>query len=238
MENELIIYEAQAPTIKERGKNYVISLGDCCNLLKRDVDFGVIPKAKKPSLYKAGAEKICMTYGLLQHYSIESKLESLDPALFYYTIRCDLVKVGADGREYVFSSGFGSANTNERRNGMSSAFDAANSTLKMAQKRALVAAAIAISGVSDMFSQDMENEEFMATAAEVINQDSPDSKLTKAQIRRIFALGSQNGLNQEQIKTRLAACGFNSTKEITLKDYNRVCDAMTAEDKKDDNNKT
>jgi len=77
-----------------------------------------------------------MGYGLLQQFEIESKIEDPKTPLFYYMVKCKLVKV-VNGIEYVFSSGYGSSNTNEKRNGRSSAFDSANATLKMAEKRAL-----------------------------------------------------------------------------------------------------
>ena len=46
--------------------NYKVRLpfGGQEKILERDVDFGVIPGTKSPSLLKAGAEKICMAYGL------------------------------------------------------------------------------------------------------------------------------------------------------------------------------
>ena len=86
-----------------------------------------------------------MVYGLMQRYSIESKIEKQDDKspFFFYTVKCELVKV-ANGIEYIFTSGFGSANTSEKRNGFNSAYDAANGTLKMAIKRSLVSAALCI----------------------------------------------------------------------------------------------
>lgn len=226
--NEMVVYEAQAPAIVARSKNYAITVGGCSQTLKRNIDFGVIPKTKKPSLFKSGAEKICMAYGLLQHYEIESKIEQIGKdAFFYYAVKCSLVKIGPDGKEYVFTSGFGSANTLEKRNGYnSSAYDGANSALKMAQKRALVSAAISISGVSDMFSQDVENEDFMSKAEVMINPDSPDSPISKNQIMRIYAIAGDAGLSKDQTKQKLAALGFASTKEIKQKDYDRVCNVL------------
>ena len=66
--------------------------------------------------------------------------------------------INAKPEEIIFTSGYGSANTREKRNGFNGAFDSANSTLKMAQKRALVSAAISICGGSDLFTQDIEDE--------------------------------------------------------------------------------
>lgn len=215
-----------------KGKNYVISVGGGLELpIKRDVDFGVIKGTKKPSLYKSGAEKICMAYGLMQRYSIESKIEQYDgkSMFFYYLVKCELVKV-VEGREYIFTSAYGSANTAEKRNGFSSPADACNGTLKMAQKRALTSAALSVSGLSDMFTQDMENEDFMAESKKLIDTDSPDAPVTTQQIRRLYAIGGEAGMNANEVKQLLAANGYTSTKQIKQKDYNAVCDLLSGKE--------
>lgn len=217
---------------KPHGKHYDILCAGVPTQLKRDVDFGVIPKTKTPSLYKSGAEKICMAYGLLQHYEIESKIEQFDgkAPFFYYLVKCSLIKIH-NGTEYVFTSAYGSANTAEKRNGFNSPADAANGTIKMAQKRALVAAALSISGLSDAFTQDMENETFMQNAKVLVDSDNPDSPVTAQQIKRLYALGADAGLNAAEVKQKLAAQGITSTKQILQKDYNAVCDLISGGDK-------
>lgn len=230
MNEELAIipYEASASLAiaKPSGKNYNVTIGGMTTKIVRDVDFGVIPKTKKPTLFKSGAEKICMGYGLLQQYEIESKIEQggKEP-FFFYNVKCKLVKV-VNGVEYVLASAYGSANTSEKRNGFNSPYDAANSTLKMAQKRALVAAALSISGLSDAFTQDMENEDFMSNAKALIETDAPDSPVTAAQIKRLYAIGGSAGLNAAQTKQLLAANGYTSTKQIKQADYENVCELI------------
>ena len=121
--------------------------------LVRDIDFGVIPGTKQPSLLKAGAEKVVMAYGLRQHYSIESMTQTFDEdPLMFYLVKCELVKIAPNGQEYIFTTGYGSANTKEKRNGRNDAYNSANSCIKMAQKRALTAAALSVSGLSSMFT--------------------------------------------------------------------------------------
>ena len=101
MSNELTLFEGQKAIVAPKRMNYEISVpGGVPQTLKRDVDFGVIPKTKKPSLYKSGAEKICFAYGLMQRYYIESKIEQTEPSpFFFYTVRCDLVKLLPTGQE-------------------------------------------------------------------------------------------------------------------------------------------
>lgn len=236
-QQQVTIYEPQkAIAIANRG-NYLISIGNRELSLKRGVDFDNpdTRNGKKafnqPILLKAGAEKLAFGFGLCQRYTIESKIEQHDEngMFFYYLVRCDLVKPNEWG-ETVISNSYGSANTAEKRNGFNSAADAANSTLKMAQKRALVGAALAISGLSDMFTQDIENETFMKSADDIV-KEKPESPVTTKQIRRLYAIAAENGMNQQQAKQKLAAMGYTSTKDIKQKDYDAVCDALAKEEK-------
>ena len=237
MENqELTIYEAaRALAVPHRG-NYLVTMGKREVELKRGVDFDN-PETKngkkafsQPILLKAGAEKLAFGAGLCQRYTIESKIEEPngENGYYYYLVRCDLVRPSEWG-EVVISNSYGSANTAEKRNGFNSPADAANGTLKMAQKRALVGAALAISGLSDLFTQDIENEAFMQSAA-AITKEKPDDPVTTKQIRRLYAIAAEHGMNQAQAKRRLAVLGYTSTKDIKQKDYDSVCDALAKEE--------
>lgn len=237
MEQQVTIYEPQkAVAVAHRG-NYLVNIGNRDLELKRGVDFDNpdTRNGKKafnqPILLKAGAEKLAFGFGLCQRYTIESKIEQHDDTgtFFYYLVRCDLVKPSEYG-DVVIANSYGSANTAEKRNGFNSPADAANSTLKMAQKRALVGAALSISGLSDLFTQDIENETFMQNADTIV-KETPDSPVTTKQIRRLYAIAAEHGMNQQQAKQKLAAMGYTSTKDIKQKDYDAVCDALAKEEK-------
>lgn len=226
MSNEITLYEGRMATVEAKRMNYSVAVpGGTEMILKRGVDFGVIPKTKKPSLYKAGAEKIAFAYGLMQRYTIESRIEEwVQDPMFYYLVRCDLVKLLPNGQEVIFTSGYGSANTKEKRNGFNGAFDAANSTLKMAQKRALVSAAIAVCGGSDLFTQDIEDETFMNQNYEDMKQTmKDDAPITTKQVTRIWAIGQSAGKTVAEVRALLSANGYTSTKDIKQKDYDAVC---------------
>lgn len=237
MEQNLTTYEAQRAIAEPSGQNYLINFANNPPVkLRRGVDFdNPEVKGKKafkqPILLKAGAEKLAFGFGLCQRYTIESKIEQRDEKglFFHYLVRCDLVKP-AEWGDVVISNSYGSANTAESRNGFKSPADAANSTLKMAQKRALVGAALAISGLSDLFTQDIENETFMQNADTIV-KETPDSPVTTKQIRRLYAIAAEHGMNQQQAKQKLAAMGYTSTKDIKQKDYDAVCDALAKEEK-------
>ena len=227
MANEItILYEGKQAVVEAKRMNYEVTAPNGQKaILKRDVDFGVVPKTKKPSLYKAGAEKICFAYGLMQRYHIESKIEQTDPEpFFFYTVRCDLIKLNMqNGQEYVFTSGYGSANTKEKRNGFNGAYDAANSSLKMAAKRALTAAAISVCGGSDLFTMDIEDEAVTKNFEEIKQTSDDEAPITTKQIKRLYAIGNEAGRTVEDIKTFLAAKGYTSTKDIKQKNYDEVC---------------
>jgi hypothetical protein len=232
--SDLIVYEASRALAQTNRGNYSLTCAGQQLDLKRGVDFDnpVVQKTgkkafDKPILQKPGAEKIVFAFGLLPIYTIESKIERHEQnnSFFYYAVRCDLCKFLPDGTSVVVTNSYGSANTGEKRNGFNSPADAANGTLKMAQKRALVGAALSISGISDMFTQDIENEKFMQSA-ENITKETPEQPITSKQIQRIYAIAANAGLNTEQAKTKIKAMGYVSTKDIRQKDYDAVCAEM------------
>lgn len=225
MPNELTLYEAGMTLARAKKEDYIVTapFTGQQTTLKRGTDFGVIPGTKQPSLFKAGAQKIANAFGLLQHFTVESSIENPETPVFFYRIRCDLIKIAQDGTEYVFASGHGSANTMERRNGRNSAWDSANATLKMAEKRALTAAVLSVSGLSDLFSQDLENEDFMNQEVSVAN---PDDVITSKQRKYLFTVASNNGLNTEQAKAIVEEHGYKSSTEIKVSDFDAILDTI------------
>lgn len=235
MENELVMYEGSKIVSVSKRNNYEITspmTGNTITLI-RDQDFGVIPGTRKPSLLKSGAEKICAVYGLLQHFDIESKAESTDPnnPFFFYVVKCKLVKIANDGSEYVISEGYGSANTSEKSVGFQGAFNAANATLKKAVKRSLVAAAIAVGNASDLFTQDLEDSDFVEKGYKTIaNTQDPNSRISSRQVQRLFAIANNIGLNAAKAKERLAILGYTKATELTQEKYDEVCELMGMDD--------
>ena len=232
--SDLIVYEASRALAEPTRGDYVVNLGGNSVKLTRGTDFanpcikGTTKRAfSQPILQKAGAEKIAFGFGLLQQYELVSKVEAYDgTASFYgYTVRCDLVKLGPNGERIVVSNSYGHANTAEKRNGFNAPADAANGTLKMAQKRALVGAALAISGLSDLFTQDIDNETFMAEAG-AITQKGDNDPISSRQIQRIYALAGSLGMTTPEAKQLIQSLGYASTKDIKLKDYDSVIEAV------------
>ena len=220
-----MVAEAKPASLTAKGKNYKLNVNGVETLLRRDVDFGVIPNTTRPSLFKSGAEKIAMGYGLLQHYDVVSCVENWDgeSPFFMYTVRCDLCKI-VEGKEYIFSTAYGSPNTREKRNGRNDAFNSANSTLKMAQKRALTSATIAVSGLSSAFTMDIEDMGFNKQVENLqVDNTDPNTTITQAQRKRLFAIAKTYSMGTVELKGWLKdKFGIESTNEITQKMYDEI----------------
>ena len=227
MQTELIpySYEQSALTVSRipRSQDYAISVFGCApTTLKRGVDFGMIRKkngeamTKNPTLFKSGAEKVAVAYGLCQRYTVESKIEDIENGFFYFMVRCDLVKI-VNGVEYVITSSYGSGNTREGRTGSQSPYDGANSALKMAQKRALVSAALSLGCMSDCFTQDIESD--TEDAGVYFADTDPSKPITAKQITFFYAATGRRGMTKSEAKAFLADHGYNSAKEIKSGDF-------------------
>lgn len=60
------------------------------SILKMDLDYGVIPGTPKPSLYKPGAEKLRLVYGLSSEQDCIENIADLDRPYIDYTYRCTI----------------------------------------------------------------------------------------------------------------------------------------------------
>ena len=60
------------------------------SILKPNLDFGTIPGTPKPSLYKAGAEKLRFVYGLGVEFECIDKILDLDRPFVDYSYRCTI----------------------------------------------------------------------------------------------------------------------------------------------------
>lgn len=142
--------------------------------LVRDQDYGIIPGCDKDSLYKPGAQKLRMLFGLGIKIEIvkDNTLIERENNFCMFTYRASVFNLRND---VVIASCEGSCNSQEKKyrersewrevNGKkvkvtvpAQAFDQLNTIMKMAQKRAIVGATIEATGVSDYFTQDLEDD--------------------------------------------------------------------------------
>lgn len=122
-------------------------------ILKPHVDYGMVPGCRKPSLLKAGAEKLAVYYGLHSGVEITDRIQLLDKGFVSYEVKATLCN--KDG--IMVAQGVGSCNSRERKYCKSNLADIMNTCLKMAKKRGFVDAVLTATGASGFFTQDMED---------------------------------------------------------------------------------
>lgn len=153
--------------------------------LRDKVDFGRIPGTDKPTLLKPGAEKIIQAYGCAPEIEVVRRDQDPNTGYLYVEIIVRLVNIqtGAvigfgvgccssyEGKyrwRWEWWNGRGHPPEEEpweqTRNGKwrrrienRDLIDTWNTVIKMAKKRALVDAALTISGASEKFTQDVED---------------------------------------------------------------------------------
>lgn len=219
MNNEIILFEAPKTELKPFRNNYNVSIGEYNCTLIRDVDFGKVPKAKTPSLFKSGAEKVLLGYGLYYDTEIVDSYKNFEKGVFYY----EVIAKAYDQNGKVVRTGVGCCNTNESSFGMAGGYNSANNCLKKAKKRAVVDLALTLGSLSNAFTQDIEDDNNEERASKLLSDNDP---ITPKQAKRIFAIASNNEITTEKAKSLLQEWGFASTKDILQKDYDEICEKL------------
>jgi hypothetical protein len=155
-------------------------------IMKLNTHYGTIPGTPKPTLYKPGAEVLCVTFRIAQEYQITDLSDAL-------TARFRVICVGRHQVSgIVLGEGVGECSSGEEKykwrgavcteefdltpehmrrlkfakwNGRvekkiqvrTEAADLSNTVLKMACKRAMIAMTLNVTAASDIFTQDIED---------------------------------------------------------------------------------
>lgn len=219
-------------------------------VMHEDEHYGVIPGTHKPTLFKPGAEKLCMVFRLAPDFEIIREIH--EPAMIGYVIKCTLVHIPSGE---IIASGIGSCNSREakyrwrtvtadevpgeywaartagdqermrqilgadgsvkkkdgkwyisRKVENDNPWDYDNTLLKMAEKRALVAAVLVATAASDIFTQDLEDqpapaaEEAATPAAEQPAQPEAPARISKATLDEITAGAKKVGWTKDDLK--------------------------------------
>lgn len=172
----------------------------------------------KPSLFKPGAEKICGMLGVTVRYPTLPDYEraALTGAkLSQIIIRCEILD--ASGR--VVADGVG-ARVIAQDNGD------INKALKMAEKSAHIDATLRMAGLSEVFTQDIEDimqrREAGSIQAAESTLNTSFQGISKAQHQRLEARIKELGLDRERVKTWMVKASherFNSFVEISQEFY-------------------
>jgi hypothetical protein len=155
------------------------------HLMQVNTDYGVIPGTPKPTLYKPGAELLCLRFGYSPSFETDSSQCDFTKGFIYYRITCKLYAQSG----VLVGCGMGSCNNYEpkyryrwlwsnevpadtdkakmitRKKGNNPQYrienpdpmELDNTILKMAMKRAHIAATLNATGASRIFTQDVED---------------------------------------------------------------------------------
>lgn len=141
-------------------------------VMKEGTHYGTIPGTPKPSLWKAGAEVLCMTFRLAPMLESRVTVDDAEGEWSYSSHRRDGTPVmgtcigffeveatctvhGPSGEPLSRCSS--RCNNREAKYRSLSLFDVRNTVQKMAEKRAFVSAVLMATGASDIFTQDIED---------------------------------------------------------------------------------
>lgn len=160
-------------------------------VMKEGTHFGTIPGTPKPSLWKAGAEVLSMTFRLAPILDSQVVVDDLDSewpytatkrdgsivqgtCIGFFEVEATCTIQGPQGD--LLSRCSARCNNREAKYRALSLFEIRNTILKMAEKRAFVSAVLMATGASDIFTQDLEDlPELMEPQVQtkVVKQQSP-----------------------------------------------------------------
>ena len=148
------IAPAYSKAIATTAQHYKLMVAFVSAQMQKNIDYGVIPGTKKPSLWKPGAKKLCRLFNLRPSYELIHFITDFEQPLFFYHYRCTLVRQGE-----MVGQGDGSCNSREKKYEKQKyrIYDLTNTICKIGQKRALVAAVLSSCGASEFFTQDLDN---------------------------------------------------------------------------------
>lgn len=224
MSNDLVERKETLPASVAEITQHALSIQQVMQaVMKPETHYGVIPGTKKPTLYKAGAEVIAMTFRIADEYQIE------EPQPGKYRVTC----VGRHQISgIVLGSGMGACSTSEEKykwreaicteefeqtnqelrrvkyfRGKGGSFytknqvrteaaDLDNTALKMACKRAKIAMILNVTAASDMFSQDLEDLDDTLRAHLADDEVASDPKVGDAWIVKVKAETTADGVKK------------------------------------------
>lgn len=209
-------------------------------VLQKGTDYDVIPGTPKPSLLKSGAENLLRFYGLGHLVVKTNAIEDWERGFFHYEFKVTVHKTFDDGREFVLSECYGSANTKEKRYRNQDPFMLVNTVQKMAIKRALVGAALQATGASGLFTQDIEDLDFVDTHEPAHRQQSQkqqrngngrqtngNGQATEQQVKAIYAIAKNKGLADEEISALVNGLyNVPTPKELTRQQASQLIESL------------
>lgn len=198
-------------------------------VLQKGTDYDVIPGTPKPSLLKPGAENLLRFHGLGHRVQKTNAIEDWEKGFFHYEFKVTVHKTFDDGREFVLSECYGSANTKEKRYRNQDPYMLVNTVQKMAIKRALVGAALQATGASGLFTQDIEDMDIVDSqdarpSGQSRNQSNGNGrKASQKQANFIMKLAQDKGVDDGLLAKMLEkGFGVQYASDLSSTDASKV----------------
>ncbi|MBE0469969.1 MAG: hypothetical protein IBX55_10745 [Methyloprofundus sp.] len=196
------------------GKIHVVSRNKCQagNQCKNPAHFS------KPSLFKSGAEKICGMLGVTISYPTLPEYEKAalnGIKLSQIILRCEII----DGSGRIVANGIGARVLSQDN------YDI-NKALKMAEKSAHIDAVLRMAGLSEVFTQDIEDMMQRREAASIVQAEvtatAINNCISKAQHQRLESRIKELGLDRTRVKNWMIKASknkFNNFLELNAEFY-------------------
>lgn len=186
------------------GRIHVVSK-DRCSFAKqgRVKDCGDPNHWSKPSLFKPGAEKITGMLGITTHFpSLRQYEEAVLNQSEFSTIvmRCEL----RDAQGRVVAEGVGARN-------LSQDYGDVNKSLKMVEKSAHIDATLRLAGLSEVFTQDIEDKPVVDEASSPVLQANAANPATNA------TAATDSTISRDELtalRQRIARYGFTEKRVL------------------------
>ena len=234
---EEIVVVSSSSLIDDAFNNGVAQMGMKINqftsavksMLIDGVDYGIIPSVDRPCLFKAGGEKIQYLLGLTPQYTLldrcyepiirdaEGKLKQ--DSYYRYEFMCSLYKGNIKVAE-----GVGTANTREKKYVAQAKYgtfpdDLCNTVMKIAKKRAFMDAILAVSCLSDMFTQDLEDNETIKKMK--VDKKTKVGKVTIDDVKTLSMEAWKAGVSKEELYEIMQSVDakYEKSTDIDKKNY-------------------
>lgn len=209
--------------LARRKENRAALMGWIREALVEGTDFGRIQTKRgpsKPSLWKPGAEKICGMLGVTVHYPNLSAYEQAALAgstLAAIILRCEL----HDSQGRTVAEGIGARSLQQDGGDL-------NKALKMAGKSAHIDAALRMAGLSEVFTQDIEDVKPVKEAQPVEvsrEQEEPvaPAKITSTMHKLLETQIREFDLERARVKAWISkAWGVEHFPDLNLRQFEKL----------------
>lgn len=197
MDNLQVIENKELSRLEQLEDDIILIQTIMSKIMIEKEHYGTIPGTDKPTLYKAGAEKLCTAFRLAPSYQVARHNIEGDHREYEIIVTMTHITTGN-----VVGQGVGLCSTMEGKYRYrtkwinnekhkienENLWDQMNTVLKMAKKRALVDAVLTCTAASDIFTQDLEDfsSDKVATSKPKTNGNGSDPNAVWVDIKKAY----------------------------------------------------